>query len=354
VCREIKNPDWPGTLVNWYEANKRDLPWRRTTDPYLIWLSEVMLQQTRVDTVIPYYNRWKSAFPDVHSVANAPLDSLLKLWEGLGYYSRCRNFQRACAQIVENLDGRIPSTFEELKELPGVGPYIAAAVSSIAFGESVPVVDGNVLRVVSRFTAFEEFVNTPRAGKQIFNYLVSEMGDSNPSSFNQGLMELGALICKPKAPDCVVCPISSHCTARMHNRVEEFPRKIKKKSVPHYHVSVAVIERGESVLLQKRPPASMLGGLWELPGGKCENEETCSTEFVRKIQEDTGFQIEPLGKLGVVKHAYSHFKITIQSWQCHIVSDTGNRGRLDTEWALKGELGQYPMPVTTRKLVSAL
>jgi A/G-specific adenine glycosylase len=277
-------------LLDWYDREKRDLPWRRTRDPYAVWISEAMLQQTRVETVIPYYHRFMKRFPDPAALASADLQEVLKLWEGLGYYSRARNLHRAAAVIVEEYDGRIPHSMDAIRSLPGVGPYIAAAVLSIAFDQPHAVVDGNVKRVLARLLQIDAPVNKP-ASHRIFQREADRLlTRERPSAHNQAIMELGALVCKPKNPECAVCPVSSFCRSHGSETVSAFPVRLTKPRTPLRRMIVAVIVRQKDhhVLIVQRPEEGLLGGLWEFPGKQLEKGRRAIKSCVEACRERTG------------------------------------------------------------------
>ncbi len=295
-------------MVVWFREHQRAMPWRDDPQPYRVWISEVMLQQTRVEAVIPYFNRFLVRFPDVESLAAAAPADVLKLWEGLGYYSRARNLHKAAQLVVQQYGGRLPDNYDELLTLPGLGPYAAAAVASIAFGEAVPVVDGNVLRVMTRFWGIADDIRKAPVKKDIAARLTKPIADSgDPSSFNQGMMELGAMICKPKSPKCLPCPLRDDCVALAQGRVEELPVKGKPGAVPHHDLTVAIVEKNGKYLLQQRPADGMLGGMWEWPGGRCK-----PSDLIELVKQETGIGIQLGQELGRVSHGYSHFTITIQ------------------------------------------
>jgi A/G-specific adenine glycosylase len=253
-------------LLAWYDRNKRDLPWRHTRDPYRIWVSEIMLQQTRVAAVLPYYRQWMEALPTVEALAAVPEERLMKLWQGLGYYSRARNLQKAARVIVEELGGVFPDTYEALLRLPGVGEYTAGAVASIAFGEAVPAVDGNVLRVISRTADIREDISDAKVRRTFRALLEEAMPREEPGKFNQALMELGATVCAPNgAPDCGRCPLSGLCEANRLGIQTELPLKSKKAPRRVEEMTVYLLRRGDAVALRRRGEAGLLAGLWEFP-----------------------------------------------------------------------------------------
>jgi A/G-specific adenine glycosylase len=321
------------------------MPWRSNPIPYYVWISEMMLQQTQVDTVIPYFKRFITTFPDVFSLASADQEKVLKCWEGLGYYSRARNLHKAAKAIVETRGSQIPSTFEDLQTLPGIGPYCAAAIASIAFEEPVPVVDGNVLRVFTRFWGIFEDIKQPKVRLLLFEKLKPYIQTCKPSDFNQAIMELGALICKPKSPTCLICPLQSECLAYQTQAVHLLPVKSKADPVPHYTIAVGVIWKDGDILIGKRKTEQMLGGLWEFPGGKQQENETLEDTVKREVYEETSLDIRVLNKLTVVKHAYSHFKITLHAYTCAYISGTPTPNSTDElRWVKPDTLLNLPFP----------
>ncbi|WP_068614253.1 A/G-specific adenine glycosylase [Paenibacillus tuaregi] len=256
-------------LLEWYGRSKRDLPWRRHRDPYFIWVSEIMLQQTRVDTVIPYFHRFIEKFPTVKALAEAPEEDVLKCWEGLGYYSRARNLQQAARQVVEQHGGSIPDDLEAVSALKGVGPYTRGSIMSIAFNRPVPAVDGNVMRVLSRYFLIEEDIMKATTRKKMEALAEELIPEGRASDFNQALMELGALVCTPKSPHCLTCPVMEHCQGRLAGMETELPVKTKaKKPRPEYRLAALVEGSGPDegrVLVRQRPATGLLARMWELP-----------------------------------------------------------------------------------------
>ena len=343
-------------LVNWYEDHKRDLPWRATRDPYAIWISEIMLQQTRVDTVIPYYQRWMEAFPDVKSLAEADQQKVLKVWEGLGYYSRARNAHQAAQSIVSEYGGTFPDKPDQIAKLRGIGPYTTAAISSIAFDQDLAVVDGNVIRVLSRYFHIEEDIRRPKVVKEIQHLADSILLKGDSGRFNQAMMELGATVCKPKQPLCLECPISSHCLAFREASVERLPYKSPAKKIPHHTISVGIIlnEKG-NILIAQRPEKAMLGGLWEFPGGKVETGEKPEEALVRELREEIGVDVEIVEFFHSLDHTYSHFKITLMAWIVKIVEgEPKPNSAQGIRWVNPAELVDYPFPKANRQLTLLL
>jgi A/G-specific adenine glycosylase len=342
-------------LINWYRKNQRDLPWRKTMDPYAIWISEAMLQQTQVNTVIPYFHKFLQQFPDIHTLANADMETVLKAWEGMGYYARARNLHRAAIEIVDQHQGKIPSSFTQLKNLPGVGNYIAAAVASIAFKKPFPVVDGNVKRVLSRLFLINTPVNDASAYKIFFHHALKFLDHNSKEhqgTFNQSIMELGALICKPRNANCIHCPVNFSCEAFKHNLVNQFPIRHKKRKSPEYQVSAAVLRKNGKILITRRKLEGHLGGLWEFPGGKVLENETPEQACIREIKEEVNLHISVDTFMARVKHAYTHFKINMDIFNCTYISgELKLNGPIDCRWVTADELKLFPFPGADRKFM---
>ncbi len=344
-------------LVGWFNADHRAMPWRADPSPYRVWISEIMLQQTQVVTVIPYFHRFLARFPDFASLAAAPLQELLKVWEGLGYYTRARNLHRTAQLVMEQHGGRLPQTFEELIRLPGIGRYTAAAIASIAFNEAVPVVDGNVLRVLSRFLGRETDIGSSAAKDWFFEYLQKPIESSgNPAAFNQAIMELGALVCTPQKPDCAACPIGVGCRARIEKRTAELPVKAKRGPVRKETIGVGIVFDAKGrLLIARRREGGLLGGLWEFPGGKKLHGEKIRNTVKRELLEETGLTVEVGKALPPVAHAYSHFTVVIHPFICKRI-----RGRAkalasdEIRWVKPAELKNYPFPAANRKIEESL
>lgn len=346
-------------LLAWYHAHRRAMPWRDHPAPYRVWLSEIMLQQTQVATVIPYFERFLARFPDLPALAAADEQAVLKLWEGLGYYSRARNLLKTARLLVAEHGGRFPETFSGLRTLPGIGDYTAAAVASIAFEEAVPVVDGNVLRVYARRHALADDITRPQTRAAVFAALQTWFGQLPPSTsfgdLNQALMELGAMVCVPRGPQCAACPWATACAARAAGTPEAYPVKRAKAAVPHYQVAVGVVWRKGKLLIAQRRPEQMLGGLWELPGGKQQPGETLAATVRRELREETGLAVAVGAELAVVRHAYSHFRITLTAFTCHCPAGRARPlGSAAIRWVRPAELAQLPFPTATRKLFPAI
>ncbi|NPE30396.1 A/G-specific adenine glycosylase [Methanococcoides sp. SA1] len=342
-------------LLNWYLNNKRDLPWRQTNDPYKIWISEAMLQQTQVKTVIPYYQRFIEKFPTVKDLADADQQKILKMWEGLGYYSRARNLHKAAKMIVEEFFSKVPYILDEIKTLPGVGDYISAAVLSIAFQFPIAVVDGNVKRVLARLYCLDEPVNDSKNKKIFKQHAEKLLNRENPGDHNQAMMELGALICTPKNPQCNICQVTDNCQSFKKEKVDQYPKRITKAKTPLYHISIGVIYKDGKMLITKREDDGLLGGLWEFPGGKREPKETAEDACIREIKEETGLTVTIEKYLTKVKHAYTHFRISIDVFICNYISgDIFLNGPVDFRWITKDEISDYPFPTSNHKFMGLL
>lgn len=343
-------------LVKWYRTDHRALPWRETDDPYRIWLSEVMLQQTRVEQAAPYYRRFLERFPSVHDLADADLHDVLLCWEGLGYYSRARHLHQAARKVVEDYDGEVPNTLEEIRKLPGVGPYTAAAVLSIAYERPHAALDGNVTRVLTRVFAFDGDVKRSSSRRELQRAADSLVDVTDPGGFNQAVMELGARVCTPRSPDCHRCPLHLVCAAYRDGAATLYPKSSGRASIPHHNVSVAIIYNADGqMLIQKRPVETMLGGLWEFPGGKCRDGETPRMCCIREIREELGVDIVTDSFYHRLVHAYSHFRITLHAFRCRIVRGTPHSQVGEPlEWVRVEELDDFPFPRANRRLIDRL
>lgn len=336
------------------------MSWRNTRDPYKIWISEVMLQQTQVATVEPYYERFLKAFPTVHDLAKAPLDKVLKVWEGCGYYARARNLHQAAKQIVEQ-GGELPKTSDELRKLKGIGPYTSAAIASIAFGEAVAVLDGNVERVLARVLCERRVISDSKVKKRL-HAVASELVKRavalrlSSGDFNEAMMELGATVCKPREALCKKCPLKSECRAISSLKdVTALPKKAPAKKVPHYDIGAAIVRKDGRILITQRPEHGMLGGLWEFPGGKQERGETLEECVRREMKEELAIDVEVNSLFQSVNHAYTHFKITLHCFDC---KHTGGKLKLihcsDAKWVRPHELSRFAFPKADRVIIEKL
>lgn len=342
-------------LLAWFARHARDLPWRHERTPYRVWVAEVMLQQTQVETAKEYYRRFMARFPTVEALAQATQEEVLRVWEGLGYYRRARMLHRAAQELVQHHQGRLPADVKALRALPGIGAYTAGAIASIAFGLPAPAVDGNVRRVMSRVLAIPE--PSPRTLEEAVRLW---MPANAAGPFTEGLMELGATHCLPRAPNCAHCPWQTLCRAYQEGHPEAYPQRRSRKILPHFNVVAAVILRPASsglpqVLVARRPSEAMLGGLWEFPGGKQEPGETLAETLQRELQEEMAITVEARQPLTVVRHAYTHFRITLYAFIADLIAGEPRcLACQDFRWVAPTELATLPMAVTDRKIAHAL
>ncbi len=314
-----------------------------------------MLQQTQVTTVWPYYEKWMLDYPSLSHLAAANQDQVLKSWEGLGYYSRARNLHAGAKYVLDVFDGKLPESVSELLKIPGVGPYTAAAIASLAFGIPEPLIDGNVLRVYSRLTRLTADIGQSKTKAAISNELSRLISPGQPADFNQGLMDLGRVICTPKNPDCESCPLEKICLSAGTEDVESFPVKEKRKPLPHYHIVIGLIQKGEHLLIQKRPANGLLGGLWEFPGGKIEVGESSEEALLREIKEETGLVVDLGEKIGTINHAYTHFKITMSAWFCTwIKGEAQMHTSSDNKWIPFAEIKKHAFPKANLKILELI
>lgn len=345
-------------LGQWYQTVARDLPWRQTKDAYAIWLSEIMLQQTQVVTVIPYYYRFLTQFPTISALAQAPEDTVLKAWEGLGYYSRARNLHRAAKQMVAQHGGQFPQQFDDVLALPGVGRSTAGAILTFAFGQAHPILDGNVKRVLARLFDIGEEINTSALQPELWALSEGLLAMApNPWVHTQAMMELGATLCTPKAPQCLLCPVRPSCRAAAQGTQHERPVKAKAAPVPHFDIGAAVIwdAAHERILIQQRPKEGLLGGMWEFPGGKQEPGEPLTQTVIRELQEELGITVAVLDKITTVKHAYTHFKITLHAYHVQWQGDAIEpRLQQPFQWVLPEALPDFPFPKANHPVITAV
>ena len=342
-------------LLKWFEKHQREMPWRGIDDPYKIWVSEVMLQQTQVKKVVAYYERFIDKFPDVQQLAAAQLQDVLKVWEGLGYYARARNLHKAAQIIVKEYNGEITNDYATFRKLPGIGDYSAAAVHSIAYNEPYAAVDGNIKRVLARLFLMDTPINDSTATK-LFQHKADELLDQeNPGFFNQAMMELGATVCRPQSPTCLVCPVNLYCGAFQTARQDEYPKRKKNEKVPEHHMAAGVIYKGDKVLIVQRPLDGLLGGLWEFPNGQIAENETAEAACIRYITDVANLAVTNLKSLTRVRHAFTHFKIVVDVFQCDYRSgEVVLNGPIDAKWVKLSELKDYPLPRATHKILEEL
>jgi A/G-specific adenine glycosylase len=346
-------PGFAADLVHWYRSGHRDLPWRNTQDSYAIWLSEIMLQQTQVRTVLDYYRRFLERYPTVRALADAPLDDVLKQWEGLGYYARCRNLHKAACLIVERHGGRFPQHLPDAEALPGIGRSTAGAILTFGYGQKHPLLDGNVKRVLSRIADVAEPLErttTLNALWGLSEALLAETDDAY--AYNQAIMELGAVLCLPREPRCLLCPVQRHCDAFAAGTQSERPVKSAGKATPHYTIGVGVIWKDDTVLIQQRPAEGLLGGLWEFPGGKREAGEALEETVRREIEEELGLRVSVGAPITRVNHAYSHFKITLHAFHCRYRGGVPQPKACQAwRWVSPEQLSDYAFPKANKTVL---
>jgi A/G-specific adenine glycosylase len=346
-------------LLRWFARARRTLPWRERYDPYTVWVSEMMLQQTQVETVLPYYARWLERFPTVAAVAQAPLEAVLKAWEGLGYYARARNLHRAARVIQERFGGRVPDGLDDLLSLPGVGCYTAGAIASIGYNRPVPLVDGNVGRVLGRLLALEHPARSPAGQRALWRHAQALLPPRRARDFNQALMELGALVCRPKAPDCPACPVRGQCRARALGDPARYPPRSVKRARPVRRGVLLLLRRGARLLLRQRPASGLWGGLWEFPWAECAPGEA-PAEAARRLAESLPGRAPSQAALrpahvGAVSHALTHFQLELECY-------AADRGRGSPtaapghfwRWVTRRELAALPLARPNHKALALL
>ena len=342
-------------LLDWYGRNGRDLPWRRDPAPYPVWISEIMAQQTQMDRVVEYHARWMDRFPTLADLAAAGEEEVLKLWEGLGYYSRARNIRKAARIIEREHGGEFPADLGRIRGLPGVGEYTAGAVASIAFGLAVPAVDANVLRVFARLGDVAEPVNKGAVRRAVEERVVSLLPEDRPGDFNQAVMELGALVCS-KRPECGTCPVSTHCLALERDTVAERPVLVSKAEPIRIDMATGVLVRQDRVLVQKRRPDDVWPGLWEFPGGCIEPGESPEQALRREYLEEVELTVRPTEKVAVVRYSYTRYRVTMH---CFLCEDDGSgepifHAATEGRFASFGDLSELAFPAGHRRLIDLM
>jgi len=336
-------------LLCWFNKKGRDLPWRKTRDPYAIWVSEIMLQQTQVATVIPYYQRFLKSYPTIRHLAKADLSKVLKLWEGLGYYSRARNLHRASNVVLNHFQGKIPDDLKDLLGLPGIGRYTAGAILSIAFNKEAPILDGNVKRVLSRLLAISE--DQKKTEGLLWKLSESLIPKGRANSFNQAIMDLGAVICTPEDPHCPRCPLRHLCKGKASGEPTKYPSKKVRKKIPRITAVSAVIQRNGRVLLNHRPPRGLLGGLWEFPNWRNEEKRRLRLRFRLKnhIKKEMGINAEVKDSLGTFKQTFTHFRLILHVFHCGAINGKG-KGK----WVAIHHLDLFPMSRIHRRIAESI
>jgi A/G-specific adenine glycosylase len=332
-------------LVPWFEQCARDLPWRQDRTGYRVWVSEVMLQQTRVSTVIPFYKRFLERFPTVRSLAEAPVGDVLALWSGLGYYRRARALHEGALDVVARFDGELPSTAVELATIKGIGPYTAGAIASLAFGERTPLVDGNVIRVFARLYSLD---GDPRASafvKRIWSIAASQVPADNPGAFNESLMELGATVCTPRSPSCLVCPARDMCEARRLGDVEKYPAATAKRAVPIVHAASVVQRDGDRIRLARRRGDALFGGMWEPPMVEAADAENAMSNLRAVATIDRA--------IGEISHVLTHRHMKIQVTLGSVIDATLPDLYDEILWVRESEIALYGVSTLARKVIAA-
>jgi A/G-specific adenine glycosylase len=373
LSRRIRHPHLPSqavqqtdpailarALLGWIAHERRDFPWRRRRDPYTVWISEIMLQQTQASTVVPYYERWIQQFPDVSILAAAPLDAVLKAWEGLGYYARARNIHRAAGIIVAQHSGRIPSDMKGLLALPGIGRYTAGAILSLSYGQAAPVLDGNVRRLLARVDDVAEDPTSPSGERLLWDRagaLVQTVPSRSAGDLNEAMMELGATVCTPRRPDCPICPLRDHCVAYALGVQDARPVIAPKPPVPRYDAVAALIthEDGHRHLMVRRPYEGLLGGLWGFPNALVGPERSSREQLPESMRELLGIQVEAGQRLAVIRHAYTHFRIVLEVLECTLVAGEPRAGHYpEVAWAGASEMRALALAATDKKIIARL
>lgn len=352
----VDEKTFSGPLLRWFAEHARDLPWRHGYDPYQVWISEVMLQQTQVDRVVGYFQRWVERFPDVVALARAREDEVLAAWEGLGYYSRARNLLRAAREIEKRHGGALPTDFREWLDLPGVGPYTAAAVCAIAFNRPYAPVDANVGRVLARVFDLDAPLTDKAVARFIRERAAALIPPGQARMFSQAMMELGALVCLPRRARCSACPLNGVCEARRLDIVLERPVPARAVTYIPIDVATGVLMARGLIYIQKRPASGVWAGLWEFPGGTVEGTETPEQTLAREFWEETGFQVEEVSRLAVIRHGYTRYRVALHCFCCRLpggrpVEPPVLAAAQEFRWVRPEELCGYAFPAGHRKLI---
>ncbi len=338
-------------LLAWYSINARKLPWRSQPNPYYILVSELMLQQTRVETVLPYFQRFISRFPTLKNLAQASQQDVLAVWEGLGYYSRARNLHKTAQLLLSEHGGRLPKDPAHLADLPGIGPYTAAAIASIVYNAQEPALDANLRRVLARLTGSQEALGSSASNKVLLAFVSQLIPAERPGDFNQAFMDLGAMICLPKAPTCISCPIQAWCQAYALGLQDKLPLRPKKASLPLVTVGAAIIRLDSLVLIARRPQKGLLAGLWEFPGGKLEPQDADIQACIRReIMEELQLKVTPYQFFGSYCHTYTHFKLSLEAWFCRLDARQTIPERSNLAVVKPLDLENYPMGKVDRQI----
>jgi A/G-specific adenine glycosylase len=339
----VEIPLFQKLVAAWYSQNRRDLPWRRTRDPYAIWVSEIMLQQTQVQTVIPYYERWLKKFPTLQALAKAPISEVLKYWAGLGYYRRARMLHEGAKRVVQDFNSKLPSDAASLLSIPGIGRYTAGAIASIAFEERVPVLDGNVIRILTRLCAVKEDIGFPKTIQKLWGLAEAILPEENIGDFNQSLMELGATVCFPKNPQCPACPVSNLCKAYQAGAPEKFPVKMKKDVTENLKTAALILRRKEKVLIRKQPLKARWGGLWMFPHWSDKNS----------MLKETGLEKSNLTHRLTIKHGFTKYRINLEVYECES-TPLKIKDSSPEKWVSVAQLEKHAFPSPHQKIVKSL
>ena len=340
-------------LLAWYRRHRRDLPWRDSADPYRVWVSEIMLQQTQVVTVIPYFTRFLQAFPTIATLAAAPEHDVLRHWEGLGYYRRARQLHRAAQVVVSEHGGEFPRQFDAIRSLPGVGRYTAGAIASIAFDQSAPILEANTVRLFSRLVGFDGDTASRTGQDLLWKFATQILPAGGSGALNQALMELGSLVCTPRAPDCDGCPVARECVANHMGQQDTIPCPRTRPTIEAVREASLVIWRGDKILLRQPLAGERWAGLWDFPRFAVSAKQGAKlhAELVGKLYDLAGVRIEPIGQIATLKHGVTRFRITLDCFSARFVSATrGRAGDAPLKWLRPAELEKYPLSVTGRKL----
>ncbi len=350
----IEIPSFQKTLLNWFARYSRDLPWRRSYLPYHIWISEIMLQQTQMERGTAYFERWIKRFPDIASIAEASEEEILKYWEGLGYYSRARNIHKAAQLLMKKNGGQLPADRTSLLAMPGIGKYTAAAIMSLAFNKDVPLVDANIERLFARLFNIETPIKDKGQQTFIWRNAKEILPPGQARNFNQALMELGALVCRPRNPNCTVCPVHNHCQSLTLGVVDERPVPGKTTDTIRIEMVTGFLQKGGAIFIQKRPPNGVWANLWEFPGGRIEAGETPAEALVREYMEETEMNIGNLSKITTVKHSYTRYRVTLHCYTCFLLNGPQRpvlHEAQEYRWITPLDLHRFAFPAGHRKLI---
>ena len=352
--RPIDLPEFQNKLLQWFARQQRDLPWRQTYDPYAVWISEIMLQQTQVTTVLPYFSRWMAMLPTVKTVAEASEESILKLWEGLGYYSRARNIRKGAQLICKDYQCEFPTEFEKILALPGVGRYTAGAIASVAFNQDKPIVDGNVERVICRLMDFRDNAKSKAMRNTLWQLAESWIPQGQARFFNQALMELGALICLSQSPSCLLCPVQTFCHAFKAGSTEQVPAKVQRRPLQSITTILAVIQKKDRFLIRKRPVEGLMAGLWEFPNIHLSGDRDMQKELVTGMRKQHHVRITIKQHLSTIKHGYTSFKVTLHCFLCACNDHDPQNESVSVKWVALHQLAQFSFPSAHVKLIRLL